>query len=295
MRFWTLYCDGSTNENTKALIQDDDTKSFSKYDISMNCLGYINFGEDYTLDDFTAANNLDFSIIDYTDSEDTLQSFFFQESQEALIGGDTNGSIFVLDTTTTDNGTDISCDLYTNAWNPYLQEGSEAQLNYLDIYVETEKLTNITVEFFKDTDIAPYTTKISDILPPIGYISSVVDITQDNPAQVTSPNHGLSTGDIVYIYGVQGMIEIDGQYTITYVDENNFTLDGIDSTAYTAYSSGGQLFENEYYRTKTWKRIIAGGIGFQHRIKISSTGTYSPLKILGFRPYFRKRGRRTIN
>lgn len=65
--------------------------------------------------------------------------------------------------------------------------------------------------------------------------------TQANPCAVTtSANHSFSTGDVVSIAGVVGMTELNGNsYTITVTGATTFTLDGTDSSAYTAYSSAG--------------------------------------------------------
>jgi hypothetical protein len=293
-RAWSLFPNNEATENSKSLILDDDSGAYSQYDIPMNCLGYGNFSEDYGLNDFIAANDLDIALIDL--NNETLQSYFWQEDSEAFLGGDIAGIIYVIQTEGTDNGSDISCDFLTNAWNPYQSEGKEAQLNYVDIYVDVDKNTQISVDFYKDTDVVPYATRQSDILPPLGFIAEVASISQANPAQVTTiGQHGLSTGDVVYIYGVKGMNQIDDGYTITFVDTSNFTLDGIDSTGFTAYSTGGQICNKQFYRTKSWKRILAGGIGFQHRMGLSSTGSNTPLKIEGFKPGFRPRGRRLIN
>lgn len=292
-RWWTLYPNNEDTENSKALILDDDSKAYSEYNISMNCLGYGNFEEDYGLDDFIAANDLDSTLFDMDD--ETLQSFFWQANQEAFLGGSIDGVVYVMNSEGSDDGSDISCDLMTNAWNPYQQQGMESQLNYVDIYLTVEKNTSIQVQFFKDTSITPYVTRNSDILPPLDFVANVSNITNASPAQVTASNNGLVTGDMVYIYGARGMTEIDDGYTITVVDENNFTLDGIDSTLFKTYTGGGQVVRKKFYRTKSWKRIIAGGIGFQHRMKIINTGTNQPLKIEGFKPYFKPRGGRTIN
>jgi hypothetical protein len=292
-RMWTLYPDREDEENSKALILDEDASAYSEYTIAMNCLGYGNFEEDYGLDDFIAANDLDLTITEMT--LETLQSYFWQANQESFLGGDIGGIVYVLQTEVTDDGTPISCNLITNAWNPYQKEGKEAQLNFIDIYVNTDKVTQINVKFYKDTDVDPYVTRQSDLLPPLDFVAIVSNITQANPAQVTAAQNGLVTGDIIYIYGVQGMTEIDGKYTITVVDGNNFTLDGVDSSGFTAFSTGGQIVRQKYYRTKSWKRILGGGIGFQHRIAISCANTNSPLKIEGFKPAFRPRGGRTIN
>jgi hypothetical protein len=74
-------------------------------------------------------------------------------------------------------------------------------------------------------------------------------ITQANPCVVNSTDHGLSTGDIIEIYGVVGMTQVNGNtYSIVKLTANTFslkdpdTLVDINSTGYTAYSSGGYLF-----------------------------------------------------
>jgi len=291
-RMITLYANNSS-DNNKALILDDESLAYTKYDISMNCLGYGNLSSDYALEDFIAANDLDIVIDDL--DEETLESFYYQDSSDVFLGGNTGGTVYIMNTEVTDDGTEIVSNFYTNAWNPYQQEGKEAQLNYVDIYLETDKSTQITVEFYKDTEVTPYATRQSDILPPLGYLASIITISKENPANVNADNHGLSTGDVIYIYGVKGMIEISGEYTVTVVDINNFTLDGVDSSAFSDYTSGGQIVKNQYYRTKSWKRVLAGGIGFQHRMRLICDGLNDPLKIESLQPTFKPRGRRLIN
>ena len=295
-RFWTLYPDAGSvsDESTKALIYEDESSAFSEYEINMNVLGYGNAGYDFAFEDFTAANNLDYAFEDFSNDEDFL-SFFWQDNSEAFIGGDINGIVYYMSTTGTDNGVAISCDFITNAWNPYQQEGSEAQLNYVDILFNTDPTTQVDIDFYKDSETTPYITQTTDLLPPLGFIATISNVTQANPAQVTANNHGLLTGDVIYIYGVQGMVEIYGEFTVTRVDANNITLDGEDSTGYDAYTTGGQIVKKEYYRTKVWKRIIAGGIGNQHRMGLRHSGANQFITIEGFKPSFRKRGRRTIN
>jgi hypothetical protein len=69
---------------------------------------------------------------------------------------------------------------------------------------------------------------------------SITAATAASPVSITSATHGLSTGDKVYISGVVGMTDLNNQeFEITVVDANTFTLDGIDGSAYTAWSSGG--------------------------------------------------------
>ena len=68
----------------------------------------------------------------------------------------------------------------------------------------------------------------------------ITAITQAANAQVTSSApHGLLTGAVVAINGVVGMIQVNGySYTITVNSTTTFLLN-VNSTAYTAYSSGG--------------------------------------------------------
>lgn len=55
----------------------------------------------------------------------------------------------------------------------------------------------------------------------------------------TAAAHGLTTGDNVQIYEVEGTVEANGAWPITTVDATNFTLDG--SAFVNAYISGGQV------------------------------------------------------
>ena len=293
-RWWTLFPGVESTENDSVLIYDDDSGAYTTYDLSLNCLGYGNFTEDYALDDFTAANDLDVALFEM--GEDTLLSYFWQENQETLLGGSTAGLVYVLETDGDDSGSDITSTIQSAAWNPFKDEGVECQMSYIDLYVDTDEYTTATIEFFKNDEVSPYKTQNLDFLPNLWFLAKIQDISQANPCSVNAANSGVSTGDIVYIYGATGMREINGgPYTITVVDDDNFTIDDLDSSAYSAYTGGGNLYDREFYKTKVWKRAFGGGIGYQHSIRFSSTGSDSPYRIHAFKPYFKKRGVRTIN
>lgn len=67
----------------------------------------------------------------------------------------------------------------------------------------------------------------------------ITAITQANPGRVTVNAHGYSNGDQVLIEDVSGMTEVNHEvFTVTVVDANNFTI-GVDTSGYTAYTSGG--------------------------------------------------------
>ena len=68
---------------------------------------------------------------------------------------------------------------------------------------------------------------------------TITAITQAANGVVTATAHGFSTGDEIWIDGVVGMTQVNNLYfTITVVDPNSFQLN-VNTSAYTAYSSGG--------------------------------------------------------
>jgi hypothetical protein len=74
---------------------------------------------------------------------------------------------------------------------------------------------------------------------------TISGITQANPAVVTATSHGYDNGDEVVITGVSGMTEVNGKrFLVADKTTNTFELqdkDAVDinSTGFTAYSSGG--------------------------------------------------------
>lgn len=91
---------------------------------------------------------------------------------------------------------------------------------------------------YRVTAVLPET--FAESLAALETTKSITGATQANPCAITSAAHGYSTGDEIYIDGVVGMTQLNGQtVTITKTGANTYTLDGVDSTAYTAYSAGG--------------------------------------------------------
>lgn len=71
---------------------------------------------------------------------------------------------------------------------------------------------------------------------------SITAITKADPAVVTSAGHGMSDGDVIKITGIVGMTELnDGVFVVNVLSANTFELVDVNSTAYTAYSSGGKF------------------------------------------------------
>ncbi len=103
-----------------------------------------------------------------------------------------------------------------------------------------------------------------EVAGPIAAGTSVTAITKANVAQVTSTAHGLSVGDAVYITGVSGMTQINNVIGIvdTVIDANNVTI-SINTSAFTAYTSGGTMYKCEYWNDDKNGNMVssAGGTG----------------------------------
>lgn len=392
-RTWILYprdtgdadnaeADGELKEEANsALIYDDESGAYSKYlftreiagdVVDMNVLGYGGVAADYAAQDFIEANGLDVAAEDLED--ETALSFFWSEGAELFLGGDRNGTVYILETEGSDFGNSIKFTLETAGWNPFQEQGVEAQFGYIDFYCDSDQKTKLKVEFYKNDSETPYENYGMDLLPNLNYRSSVSNvtpnadpttgfvivsnshgllagenfyiygiegslfyndreyeissvtentitiaqditlisgtaitgITQASPGVVTSVGHNFQNGDIIYIVDVDGMIEVNGNvFTVSNKTDDTYELLGVNTTAFTAYSGpsgfafysfqgGGQIVERKFFRTKVWKRLYAGGVGYVHQIKISSEGVSRPLRIHAMKPWFRPRGRRTL-
>lgn len=103
----------------------------------------------------------------------------------------------------------------TKKFNPFVNQAAKVRCGYLYFYVSTSN-TGLT----RNVNIS--------------------NITQSNPAIVTAPNHQFLADEIITIFGAGGMTQINGAASpITVIDENTFSLNAIDSSAFTAYTSGG--------------------------------------------------------
>ena len=77
-------------------------------------------------------------------------------------------------------------------------------------------------------------------------VETITDITSAAPPVVTVTSHPYVTGNLVKIYDVSGMTEVNEKiYEVTKVDANTFSLTDIDGTKYTTYTSGGKCIRME--------------------------------------------------
>jgi uncharacterized protein (TIGR02217 family) len=90
---------------------------------------------------------------------------------------------------------------------------------------------------------------------------AITGISQANPGNVLCVGHGFSTGDKIKITSVGGMTQVNNLYfTVTVVDADNFTI-GVNTSGYTAYTSGGSAIKYGITQTNP-VRVNADAHGF---------------------------------
>lgn len=89
---------------------------------------------------------------------------------------------------------------------------------------------NLYIRIFKDGGIVTNTS------------TTITGATQANPCVITAAAHGLTNGNSVVISGVGGMTELNNRhFTVANVTTDTFELSGVNSSAYTAFTSGGTV------------------------------------------------------
>ena len=107
-------------------------------------------------------------------------------------------------------------------------------------------------------DVAGNIYKINPGMTCIATSKAITAATQANPVVLTVVAHGRTTGDFAQIDSVGGMTQLNGKiYTVTVVDVDHISLDGVNGTAFGAYTSGGTVISGTFYTLKTSVDIAA--------------------------------------
>lgn len=111
-------------------------------------------------------------------------------------------------------------------------------------YILGEVLEDYAWNFGKKTSVLDYTSGFK--VYSDSDEKTITGITQANPAVASCASHGFSTTQTVYITDVSGMTEVnDRVYEIEDVDGDSYKLVDMDSTSWTAYTSGGVCYRKE--------------------------------------------------
>lgn len=176
-------------------------------------------------------------------------------------------------------------------FNPYQANGKQFKLSYIDFQMDQNQnipiLPAVTIQLFINAYLGlqanlSITNSNQELLNSCLLTGFITNATQANPCQITSPNHSLISGTLIYISNIKGMTQLNSnQYTINVVDANNFTLN-VDSTGFTAFTIGstgiwnamptdGQVYQSgsEY----AWFRFYSTQFGQYLRVAITYDDT----------------------
>jgi hypothetical protein len=118
------------------------------------------------------------------------------------------------------------------------------------------------------TDSQHVTAKVIKQFPAnvVGASAAITGISQANPCVVTCAN-SFTAGEALFIFGVVGMTQVNQQtpYSAAAPSGTNVQLGGVDSTSFSAYSSGGTIVGNAsvqwqlgaWSNTTEWPRAVA--------------------------------------
>lgn len=132
-------------------------------------------------------------------------------------------------------------------FNPFQKDGKQFKLSFIDFQMDANiaspAITATTIQLFVNSYLGEQANLLNtnqELINSSQGCGFITNATQGNPCQITSPNHSLITGTLIYIGNVKGMTQLNSAiYSITVVDANNFTLDNTNSTGFSAYTSGG--------------------------------------------------------
>lgn len=132
-------------------------------------------------------------------------------------------------------------------FNPFQSAGKQFKLSFIDFQMDANLLSPAiaatTIQLFVNAYLGEQANLINtnqELINSSQACGFITNATRSNPCMITSPDHSLITGTLIYIANVQGMTQLNSTiYTITVVDANNFTLNNTDSTGFSAYTTGG--------------------------------------------------------
>lgn len=163
-------------------------------------------------------------------------------------------------------------------------------------------MTELNNQYFLAANKTPTTFELQDLngndIDSTSFSAYTSGGTVQTLVQIFAPDHGLNSGEDIYIYDVDGSEINDTPFEIVFYGaddlQNTFRLSNYDGSALSPYITSGKVFRNKLIKRSIWKRAYAGGIGYQHRIRIRNASASDSLAFRAFRPWFKQVGSRQI-
>lgn len=292
---WYQYPDTETNADARTNMNEHESMSISDITLSASAdivievinnnlvqneiiyitgLQFINQSAETAVT--TSLNDKFYIVTSITDDTVDLQQWNFTDQQYQSTSHDDLGyTPDPADSRTYVGGGCVALvqniDIITKDFNPFVEEGFQIKMAYTDFLTDATPNSAVSVDLFINTSSNSLST--GNLLvgnnqteTALNQFGRITDISQANPGVVTAPHHGLRTNQTVTFRDVGGMVEVEGGgFTITFVSENSFSI-GVDTSAFTAYTSGGQWIstDNRFYipgSRYAWHRFYATCFG----------------------------------
>lgn len=164
-----------------------------------------------------------------------------------------------------------------NFWGILLESNADAGLNLFGSDVADLGFYGLHVENNNTASgLAPI------ILNGTAITKIISNITQASPGVVTTTtDHGYSAGELVEISGVSGMTEVNGlTFTVGPGTSTTFELLGVDTTSFTAYTSGGSAVVDRSCKDITFYSLKGSGSLGSTCFTPNNSGTATELRYL---------------
>lgn len=170
--------------------------------------------------------------------------------------------------------------IITKDFNPFQKAGMQPKIIYIDFLTDANPNAAVNVNLFLNASLSVVGNLLVGnrvVEQALNQFGPVTNATATNPVVITSPGYSFETGQQITIESVNGMTQLNNAniqpYTATVVNNNKFSLDGVDGTAFSAYTSGG-----------TWNTVsdlfyLPGSEYAWHRFFATSTGQYIRIQI----------------
>jgi len=133
------------------------------------------------------------------------------------------------------------------AWCPQVTDGEIESVRCLneEVWFITKRIINGQTKRYVER-IVPWDETLANMAfmdcwaRYTGRTAVITGITQGNPPVVTAPDHGFSNGDMVLIYDVEGMTQVNRRvFKVQNATEDTFELFDTDASGYSPYTGGG--------------------------------------------------------
>ncbi len=312
---WLLYTESGQTRNNRVLVFNYMDRSWSIYRIpnyqnpsdldpndGLTCLGnYFSQNSDPTFGDYgTTLPDLAFE-----DFQNETFASLTENSSLILLAGDYKGNVWQMESGGGDqagnvvysqaytDGYPINATLVSRKWFPFAKVATASQFGYVDFLINQDLQTNVQVSFYIDNQATAYKVNSFVCVPFENIVLSVItNITQATQAKVTAYNHGLKNNQVVFVYSVQGMTQINGLSSpVLVVDKNNILLTAINSTSFSPYIVDGILTFQASDTTQFFTRLWPNQTGVFHKMTLSTTGVNCPFSLYSIIAHFKPTGR----